>query len=180
MDHGEHGFCACAGGELRFHPRTLFIWACHHGNPLLAQHPFLFGIKSIWWDKQDVVTRTRSSLENASPSGVKTFCSKPSAGFYYKLIRVQLSFLPYLKWIRQLIAEVIFLVSLFYKHIFIHTLKIFFTERESVDEIRQRIHSLRQLVEDEVVTAKIEEDDNDGKNKKASMDTGSLLSFTFG
>ena len=49
-----------------------------------------------------------------------------------------------------------------------------------MDEIRQRIHSLRQLVEDEVVTAKIEEDDDDGKNKKPSMDTGSLLSFTFG
>jgi len=57
---------------------------------------------------------------------------------------------------------------------------LLYVDRESVDEIRQRIHSLRQLVEDEVVTAKIEEDDDDGKNKKPAMDTGSLLSFTFG
>ena len=52
-------------------------------------------------------------------------------------------------------------------------------EKESVDEIRQRIHSLRQLVEEEVVE-KQEDANKSSKTRKESMDTGSLLSFTFG
>ncbi|KAI9551457.1 hypothetical protein GHT06_021790 [Daphnia sinensis] len=55
------------------------------------------------------------------------------------------------------------------------------TERESVDEIRQRIHSLRQMVEDEVGEKQhFEELKKTSKKRKESMDTGSLLSFTFG
>lgn len=55
-------------------------------------------------------------------------------------------------------------------------------EKDSVDEIRQRIHSLRQLVEEEVVGEKQQEDaaKKAAKKRKESMDTGSLLSFTFG
>lgn len=55
-------------------------------------------------------------------------------------------------------------------------------EKESVDEIRQRIHSLRKLVEEEVVGDKQQEDaaKKASKKRKESMDTGSLLSFTFG
>lgn len=55
-------------------------------------------------------------------------------------------------------------------------------EKESVDEIRQRIHSLRKLVEEEVVGDKQQEDaiKKSSKKRKESMDTGSLLSFTFG
>lgn len=49
-----------------------------------------------------------------------------------------------------------------------------------MDEIRQRIHSLRQLVEEEVVAGRIRDDDESDKKKPASMDTGSVLSFTFG
>ena len=53
-------------------------------------------------------------------------------------------------------------------------------EKESVDEIRQRIHSLRQLVEEEVVEKQQEDANKSSKTRKESMDTGSLLSFTFG
>lgn len=55
-----------------------------------------------------------------------------------------------------------------------------FGEKESVDEIRQRIHSLRQLVEEEVVEKQQEDAKKSSKTRKESMDTGSLLSFTFG
>lgn len=55
------------------------------------------------------------------------------------------------------------------------------TEKESVDEIRQRIHSLRQMVEDEVGEKQnLDELKKSSKKRKESMDTGSLLSFTFG
>ncbi|XP_032799097.2 uncharacterized protein LOC116935981 isoform X2 [Daphnia magna] len=55
------------------------------------------------------------------------------------------------------------------------------TEKESVDEIRQRIHSLRQMVEDEVGEKQNLDDlKKSSKKRKESMDTGSLLSFTFG
>lgn len=57
-----------------------------------------------------------------------------------------------------------------------------YDDRESVDEIRQRIHSLRKLVEEEVVGDKNGEEGSksSSKKRKESMDTGSLLSFTFG
>jgi len=53
-------------------------------------------------------------------------------------------------------------------------------EKESVDEIRHRIHSLRQMVEEEVGEKQLEDLKKTSKKKTESMDTGSLLSFTFG
>ena len=53
-------------------------------------------------------------------------------------------------------------------------------ERESVDEIRHRIHSLRQMVEEEVGEKQLEDLKKSSKKRTESMDTGSLLSFTFG
>lgn len=49
-----------------------------------------------------------------------------------------------------------------------------------MDEIRHRIHSLRQMVEEEVGEKQLEDLKKSSKKKTESMDTGSLLSFTFG
>ncbi|EFX83496.1 hypothetical protein DAPPUDRAFT_315758 [Daphnia pulex] len=53
-------------------------------------------------------------------------------------------------------------------------------EKESVDEIRHRINSLRQMVEEEVGEKQLEDLKKSSKKRTESMDTGSLLSFTFG